>query len=451
MTDRVGEQKLYYGVANGKKPGIYTSWGLCYKHTNKVSGILFKGFSDIEECIEFMVDHSSVTKADLMVYEEGRSKGKHVDEFIEGLSNIMSEVGVTQDDDMVMLIHPILSYIAFSLNGGTIELIKQAVAGYFTSDDICEAKDLIFTKCDEEVIGVKKSRRIRDGDARSKTDHDVMDIIEALNKLDAAGKTPDILIKATDLHLIPRSKPEELQSITLVDRVGHMEEKMRWMQEAIDKTFAVNMSLNDRVSDIEKDKTSYAEIAKRNAQTAPATRPKISTVIPAVNPAALGKNHYDNYKGLCVKMPEHNEVCDPAIRRTQSTFSVASNNSAEYQYPRSQEKRQRRQYKIIKGKTTAGLSFKGAPVPDRHLFIHRVDSTVSISDVNDHLVNNNFTVRKLECVSHDMAKYKSFKLTVPVDQFSKLFDEDLWPEGVRVRKYSQPWEREKENHNNGDE
>jgi hypothetical protein len=25
MTDRVGEQKLYNGVSNGKKPGIYTS------------------------------------------------------------------------------------------------------------------------------------------------------------------------------------------------------------------------------------------------------------------------------------------------------------------------------------------------------------------------------------------------------------------------------------------
>jgi len=59
---------------------------------------------------------------------------------------------------------------------------------------------------------------------------------------------------------------------------------------------------------------------------------------------------------------------------------------------------------------------------------------VNASDVNEHLVKNTFTVRKLECISHDMAKYKSFKLTVPVDQFSKLFDEGLWPEGMRVGK-----------------
>jgi len=60
------------------------------------------------------------------------------------------------------------------------------------------------------------------------------------------------------------------------------------MQESMVKPFAVNMSLNDRVSDRENDNIIYAEIATRNAQTAPATRSKTSAVIPAVNSAALG-------------------------------------------------------------------------------------------------------------------------------------------------------------------
>ena len=60
----------------------------------------------------------------------------------------------------------------------------------------------------------------------------------------------------------------------------------------------------------------------------------------------------------------------------------------------------------------AGLSFNGAPLPDRYLFIHRVDNTVNVnaSDINEHLVKNNFIVRKLECVSDDMAKFKYFKM-----------------------------------------
>ena len=55
-------------------------------------------------CLEFMVQHSNVIKADLMVYEEGRSKGKQIDEFIEGLWNIRSEVGDNQDGGTFMLI-----------------------------------------------------------------------------------------------------------------------------------------------------------------------------------------------------------------------------------------------------------------------------------------------------------------------------------------------------------
>jgi hypothetical protein len=68
----------------------------------------------------------------------------------------------------------------YYLNGGTVELIKQALAEYFTSDDISRATYLILTKCGEEVICVKKSRRIRDEDSRNKSDHDVIDIINEL-------------------------------------------------------------------------------------------------------------------------------------------------------------------------------------------------------------------------------------------------------------------------------
>ena len=60
---------------------------------------------------------------------------------------------------------------------------------------------------------------------------------------------------------------------------------MRRMQESIDNSFAASLSLNDRVSDIEK-ANSYAAIATRNAQATAVTRPKTSAVIPAVNPAA---------------------------------------------------------------------------------------------------------------------------------------------------------------------
>ena len=44
-----------------------------------------------------------------------------------------------------------------------------------------------------------------------------------------------------------------------------------------------------------------------------------------------------------------------------------------------------------------------------------------------------FTVRDLQCLSHDNAMFKSFKLTVPKSEFADLFDGNIWPQGIRVR------------------
>ncbi len=43
--------------------------------------------------------------------------------------------------------------------------------------------------------------------------------------------------------------------------------------------------------------------------------------------------------------------------------------------------------------------------------------------------------------SHDDAKYMSFKVNVPRSHFDKMFDPDMWPEGVGVHKYVYPVKR----------
>jgi hypothetical protein len=82
--------------------------------------------------------------------------------------------------------------------------------------------------------------------------------------------------------------------------------------------------------------------------------------------------------------------------------------------------------------------FKGAPEPSRELFIFRVDKSTEIDELKDYLVGKNVKVRELKCVSNSEAKFKSFRLTVPVSDFKNLFDEALWPEGVRVRRFIPP-------------
>ncbi len=130
------------------------------------------------------------------------------------------------------------------------------------------------------------------------------------------------------------------------------------------------------------------------------------------------------------------------LTRSASSTSVASGHSG-FQHQRHQLKQMRRQTKVITGNVTSSKTFRGAPEPDRQLFIQRVRKEVTETDVKAYLVAKDFTVRDLVRMSHDDAKYNSFKLTVPVTEFEKLLEPDVWPSGVRIRRF-----REKQNSDN---
>ena len=81
---------------------------------------------------------------------------------------------------------------------------------------------------------------------------------------------------------------------------------------------------------------------------------------------------------------------------------------------------------------------KGPPEPQRQLFIYRVDRQTETEDLKTFIQQ---AVCSLDCVSKGDSKHKSFKLSVSLSQFKRLFDEQMWPEGIRVRRYYPPKDR----------
>ena len=123
-----------------------------------------------------------------------------------------------------VVIQPLLSYILFSMSSGTVTNIIRAVVNHFTLDDIEEAKNVLWAKCDNSLIGTKQNRR--DSTARTEKEAHVQDIINALQRLDATDKVPNLVIDARSLHMIPRSHPEELNNISAIDRLNRLEARM---------------------------------------------------------------------------------------------------------------------------------------------------------------------------------------------------------------------------------
>ena len=80
-----------------------------------------------------------------------------------------------------------------------------------------------------------------------------------------------------------------------------------------------------------------------------------------------------------------------------------------------------RQPLVVTGKKTAqnmsSFKFRGAPAPDRHMFINRVENDTDIPDVIQFLAGENIPYKSVKCLSNPYAKFNSFKLTVAISKF----------------------------------
>ena len=395
-------------------------------------------------------------------------------------------------DNPVTIVDALLSYVLFSLQNSNADSVRNAVLGHFTADQILHSKNSLWDKCSNEIIGEKMRRK--DSVTRPEKEAHTQDIITAISKLDKSDNMPTILINAQDLHLIPRSHPEELNNISLVDRLNRMEKRMTNLQEVMDRTVCENMALNEKVNNL----TSYSSIVKRPVITVSNTEGatnEIKNLWESGNNNSTNQTKETNY----VETNENNEheernkflEVNTTNRRTQrgrgnnrftsgrggmthklrsgehfsrtpSLLSLdrysetskgsrvfgneklnrdRSHDSDGFELPpymiRQLKKQDNRKKRIITGNKENG-KFRGAPEPNRDLFIYRADKDTRSADLSSHLKDHGFHVRNIDCVSHPDSKFKSFRVTLPLSEFKDVFDSAIWPSGVRVRKYVPP-------------
>jgi hypothetical protein len=113
---------------------------------------------------------------------------------------------------------PLLAYTVIALKSGTVENVKKAVLGFFTAQQILNTKNVLWKSACSVTTGKNISRRSTD--VHSGVEANLGDIILAILKLDKLDKVHVIVISAVDLGKIPRSVPEELNAISIVDRLA---------------------------------------------------------------------------------------------------------------------------------------------------------------------------------------------------------------------------------------
>lgn len=398
------------------------------------------------------------------------------------------------------IINPLLAYMWFAMQGGTASNIRDTVLGHFTTDAIVEAKNALWDNSPTEVIGERLRRK--DSTVRSEKEAHAQDILSALTKLDKSDQMPTILLEATSLAFIPRFHPEEINNASLIHRITLLEEKFTNLQEIMDRTVCENIAIKDQLhrakpTFAEMVQTSPVSQLKVTSSVPPAIviqhatpqeldtedHPIVSREADLVDnnvvegptnrlPSTRGRpTRGGNRRGRGLSCGgrgghagsqlEANRSPSIDRRSTRSDFSQNSDNSSahrgtessqlereddnanEYRLPWRTQKQERRQqksrHKVVtgNGRTSVG-SFKGAREQVISLFIYMVDQATLTKDFKVYLADFGIPIHDLACVSHPDSKHKSFRLSVPASHYKDLLDPELWPIGVKVRKYVTP-------------
>ena len=70
-----------------------------------------------------------------------------------------------------------------------------------------------------------------------------------------------------------------------------------------------------------------------------------------------------------------------------------------------------------------------------HMFVSRLDSGTTSDQLKEHLSNHNIDVFCIEALETKHHSYASFKITIPSNKFMIFRYDQVWPEGIYVRKF----------------
>lgn len=176
------------------------------------------------------------------------------------IPHAISESNNKIEKSVATFVEPVIAFTLYALQSASVERVKLAVVGNFSSEDIAIAKKCLWDKCRSHVIGSEMPKR-RDSTARSLAEANITDIITALSKLDKAECLPNVLVDAYSLGKLPRWHPEEANEVSLADRMMRMESRMNSVFDSLDRTIAENLILKERVERMEKN-NSYADAVR---------------------------------------------------------------------------------------------------------------------------------------------------------------------------------------------
>lgn len=126
---------------------------------------------------------------------------------------------------------PLLAFVACSRKSSSTGNIKTIILAKFTLEQLKTSIGKLWDCRGATVLGELQERK--DGKTRSAKEAYAEDLLCAFSKLDEKDDLPEIVVSADDLPLVPRIHPEEIEMVSMAERLNKVELAVSSMRDVI--------------------------------------------------------------------------------------------------------------------------------------------------------------------------------------------------------------------------
>ena len=153
--------------------------------------------------------------------------------------------GRDDKDENLMIVNTLLAYGQYCISCATCDNTRHVLCSNFSSSEIFEAKDLLWKTMDFPETKRTNSTR------RSADEANVVDIMNALYKLDLQGDGPMFYVSPKGIGRLPRFNPENLNVVAMDQRLAETDDQCRVLQGQVDSYRTLAMQCNNRMDEYE--------------------------------------------------------------------------------------------------------------------------------------------------------------------------------------------------------
>ena len=295
-----------------------------------------------------------------------------------------------------LVVSELLCFLRCKMASVPAQNLIQVCKAFFSDEEIAKAKERLFeSEVEWTSVGVRNIKRKTTIKA-SKASLDLEDMMKALQAADGACLDLPVFV-AQDLNRVPSVSPESVDLCVLAEEIR---------------------TLNKKVSEIES-RTSVALDNKDTKKTyaSAASRPS--------EPQRSAMSHVRREKEISLQNDSASDGKDKSSGSGSEWVKV------------SRSKSERAHRGVIGVKSTATSGLRGVPKPARmrEYYIGRLDCATKKEDLMDYLSETGICVKECEDLKTGHNYFASFRISCSEEVEKSLFQVDLWPQGVLIRRF----------------